>query len=111
MDQGLATGINLGLTTMDQGAVTGTEAAPEGKADLVLVLESALFALSGKYRIWHEPIENSDYNFDCLRLSNNSIMYFPRKDSMNQSDQNNWKVTIIAIFFNFFCNCYNDDNR
>ena len=51
MDQGLATGINLGLTTMDQGAVTGTEAAPEGRVGLVLVLESALFALSGKYRI------------------------------------------------------------
>ena len=48
------------------------------------------------------PIENPGYNFDCLRLFNNSIMYFHRKDSMNQSDQNNWKVTIIAIFSIFF---------
>ena len=43
----------LGQTIMDQGAVTGIKAAPEGRVDLVLVLESALFALSGKYRIWH----------------------------------------------------------
>lgn len=57
------------------------------------------------------PIENPDYSFDCLRLFNNSIMYFHRKDSMNQSDQNNWKVTIIAIFSIFFCNCNNDDYR
>ena len=58
------------------------------------------------------PIGNLDYNFDCLRLFSNSIMYFPRKDSMNQSDQNSWKVTIIANFFSFFCNCNNnDDNR
>ena len=48
------------------------------------------------------PIGNLDYNFDCLRLFSNSIMYFPRKDSMNQSDQNSWKVTIIANFFIFF---------
>ena len=53
MDQGLATGINLGLTTMDQGAVTGIKAAAEGRVELVMVLEFALFALSGKYRIWH----------------------------------------------------------
>ena len=56
MDQGVATGINLGPTTMDQGAVTLIKAAPEGRVDLVLVLESALFALSGRYRIWH-PLE------------------------------------------------------
>ena len=53
MDQGVAPGINLGLTTMDQGAVTGIKAAPEGRVDLVMVLESALFAQSGKYGIWH----------------------------------------------------------
>ena len=41
---------------MDQGAVTGIKAPPEGRVDLVLVLESALFALSGRYRIWH-PLE------------------------------------------------------